>query len=514
MNKVLILDFGSQTTQLIARRVRELSIYCEIFPCTASYEKIQEFAPKAIILSGGPASVQAAQAPQVLREIFDLGVPVLGICYGLQAMAHALGGSVKSCLKREFGEAIVSKKNESVLLQGLAEEFSVWMSHGDQVEVLPDGFISVAETKSCANAVIEDKERHFYGVQFHPEVVHTKDGKSLLLNFLYSIAGLKAEWKMNNVLAEKVAKIKEQVGVAQVLMALSGGVDSTVAAVLIAQAIGEKLTCVFVDHGLNRRGEIAEVQALMASMNIEVFIVNAREQFFAALADCTDPELKRKIIGHVFIDVFEQEAKALGNAQFLGQGTLYPDVIESISFADGVSSPIKSHHNVGGLPARMNLQLLEPLRDLFKDEVRALGAALGLPETLLKRQPFPGPGLAVRIIGEVTAERCAILRKADEIVRQEIAHAGQAQLLEENLWQWFAVLLPLHSVGVMGDQRSYEEAICVRCVTSLDGMTADFADIPKSVLGTISRRIINEVRGINRVVYDISSKPPATIEWE
>lgn len=514
MNKILILDFGSQTTQLIARRVRELSVYCEIVPYNTPLAQIVEFGPQAIILSGGPASVQDENAPLVPEGLFDLGLPVLGICYGLQAMTKALGGSVRRCAKREFGAAKVTQKLASKLLDGLDKQLQVWMSHGDQVEQLPPGFICVADTATCDFATIEDIERNLYGVQFHPEVVHTRDGSAILANFLFKVAGIQADWQMDSILDIKVAKIRQQVGESRVLMALSGGVDSTVAAVLIGRAIGDRLTCVFVDHGLNRTGEVEEVKALMASMNIELCVVEASDQFFASLADCVDPELKRKVIGHVFVDIFEAEAIKLGNIDYLGQGTLYPDVVESVSFHGGPSHAIKSHHNVGGLPERMNLKLLEPLRDLFKDEVRILGEALGLPETLLKRQPFPGPGLAVRIIGEVNAEKCEVLRKADAIVRQEIGLAIENNLMESTLWQWFAILLPIYSVGVMGDQRSYEEAICVRCVTSIDGMTADFADIPKAILGKISSRIINEVHGINRVVYDISSKPPSTIEWE
>lgn len=514
-NRVLILDFGSQTTQLIARRVRELEVYCEILPCTVSRERIEAFRPGAIILSGGPASVHAEAAPEPDPWVWEMGVPVLGICYGMHVMVARAGGRVSAATHREFGHAEVRHQPGSVLLEGMPSPFSVWMSHGDQVETLPPGFTRLGESETCPQAVIAHEERRFYGVQFHPEVVHTPDGKRILANFLFAIAGLSPDWRMGSFIEEKAAAIRQQVGEGHVVMGLSGGVDSSVAAALIHRAVGNQLTCVYVDHGLHRKGEPEEVKRLFGdAFQMDLRMVDARERFFAALKGVTAPEEKRKRIGRTFIEVFEEEAKALGNARFLGQGTLYPDVIESVSFHGGPSAVIKSHHNVGGLPERMNLELVEPLRELFKDEVRKLGEELGLPKHVVERQPFPGPGLAIRVLGEVTPERCRILQEADAIVRQEIEAALEAGKIDRPLWQWFAVLLPAKSVGVMGDARTYEDTICVRCVESTDGMTADWAFLPRPLLGRISNRIINEVRGVNRVVYDISSKPPATIEWE
>ncbi|MBH1989478.1 MAG: glutamine-hydrolyzing GMP synthase [Myxococcaceae bacterium] len=497
--KVLILDFGSQTTQLIARRCRELRVYSEIVPCTVSLEQILDKNPQALILSGGPASVYEENAPVVPRGLLELGLPVLGICYGLQATATALGGVVKSCGKREFGSTSLSILRPHALLEGIEAVSEVWMSHGDQVSDLPQGFEVLGQTPTCPYAVVAAKERAIFGVQFHPEVTHSQPGKQIIANFLFRIAGLKGDYTLQDFLNEEVERIRNQVGDDQVIMALSGGVDSSVAAKLLQNAIGDQLISIYVNHGLHRIGEISEIEALKPHM------VDARDRFFTALKGVTDPEQKRKIIGRTFIEVFDEEAKKYPRALFLGQGTLYPDVIESQSTYGGPSAVIKSHHNVGGLPEKMNLKLLEPLRSLFKDEVRELGKLLGLSEYWVNRQPFPGPGLAVRILGEVTPERCELLAQADWIVREEI---------RGGYWQFFAVLLPVRSVGVMGDARSYGETICVRCIESEDGMTADWAYLPREVLARISNRIMNEVAGITRVVYDISSKPPATIEWE
>jgi GMP synthase (glutamine-hydrolysing) len=515
-DRVLILDFGSQTTQLIARRVRELEVYCEIVPCTAPLERIRAFNPSALILSGGPASVHDKESPRPDRGIWQLGVPVLGICYGMQVMVEDDGGSVQPASHREFGRAPIHVDRQGGLFSGLPADLDVWMSHGDQVKVLPAGFQVAASSKTCPYAAIYDETRSFIGVQFHPEVVHTKDGKHMLARFLFDVAKLAPSWKMGSFADEKVAEIKKLVGDSKVVMALSGGVDSSVAAVLIHRAIGAQLTSVYVDHGLHRKGEMEQVRALFKDeLRMDVRIVDSSDRFFAALEGVSEPEEKRKRIGHVFIDVFDDVARELGaGARFLGQGTLYPDVIESVSFHGGPSAVIKSHHNVGGLPERMKLSLIEPLRELFKDEVRALGTALGLPPAVVGRQPFPGPGLAIRVLGEVTRHRCDLLRDADLIVRDEIEAAMKSGAVQGPLWQWFAVLLPVRSVGVMGDARTYDETVCVRCVRSTDGMTADWVDLPHSVLAKISNRVINEVRGINRVVYDVSSKPPATIEWE
>ncbi len=504
---VVILDFGSQTTQLIARRVRELEVYCEIVPCTTPADDLKDAG--ALILSGGPASVHADGSPRPDKGIWSLGVPVLGICYGMQVMAEENGGHVAPGTHREFGRARISVDKEQPLFSGLGRELDVWMSHGDQVDKLPAGFEVLARSSTCPNAAVFWPARRWAGVQFHPEVVHTPQGKQVLAHFLFDVAGLQRGWRMSTFLVDKVAEIKERVGDRRVVMALSGGVDSSVAAALIHKAVGPHLTCVYVDHGLHRQGEVDDVRKLFAEeLKMDVRVVDASERFMAALEGVIDPEQKRKRIGHVFIDVFDEVAHEVGRVDWLGQGTLYPDVIESVSFHGGPSAVIKSHHNVGGLPERMSLKLLEPLRELFKDEVRALGRELGLPDAVVRRQPFPGPGLAIRILGEVTRARCDLLRRADAVVREEID--GEAL----GLWQWFAVLLPVKSVGVMGDARTYDETVCVRCVKSTDGMTADWADLPHAILSQISNRIINEVRGVNRVVYDISSKPPSTIEWE
>jgi len=513
---VLILDFGSQYTQLIARRVRELKVYCEIHPFNLPLEQIKKMAPRAIILSGGPSSCYEPGAPTVEPALFEAGVPTLGICYGVQLAAKLLGGDVKKSDKREYGRAHVKVNDaggRSPLFHGFAvgEELAVWMSHGDRIERLPEGFQLVAETSNAPNAAAVDERRKFYGVQFHPEVAHTPRGGELLANFLFRIVGLEPSWTMASFADEAVKAVRTQVGEnGRVICGLSGGVDSSVAAKLILNAVGNRLTCIFVDNGLLRQGERAGVEALFAgAFHADLHVVDAEQRFLEKLKGVTDPEQKRKIIGREFIAVFEEESKRISGVEFLAQGTLYPDVIESVSFK-GPSATIKSHHNVGGLPERMKLKLVEPLRELFKDEVRELGAELGLPRPVLWRQPFPGPGLAVRILGEVTKERCDILRAADAIIDEEIRAAG----MYESIWQSFGVLLPVKSVGVMGDERTYADALCVRAVHSKDGMTADWVPLPYELLGTISRRVVNEVRGINRVVYDITSKPPGTIEWE
>ena len=529
MEKVLILDFGSQYTMLIARRVRELNVYCEIHPCTLGPSEIKEFGPDAIILSGGPASVTDPESPACEMELFDYGVPVLGICYGLQFMAHRLGGEVEKSKDREYGPAQlliddyedlfynIGGGAESAERLGLhsdgasdSEGIRVWMSHGDRIKCLPEGFETIAHTRNSPVAAMRRKDKKQYAVQFHPEVAHTPRGKEILKNFLYRIAGLKGDWTMKSFIEQTVARIKEEVGDAKIIMGLSGGVDSSVAAVLIHEAVGDQLTCIFVDNGLLRLDEAESVARVFRdNCKIKLVEVDAAGLFLSALSGVTDPEEKRKKIGNTFIEVFEEEAKKIPGVDFLGQGTLYPDVIESISFR-GPSATIKSHHNVGGLPERMNLKLVEPLRELFKDEVREVGAELGLPEDMVWRQPFPGPGLAVRVLGEVTEERLDVLRQADHITTSEIFEWDK----ERTVWQYFTVLLPVSSVGVMGDERTYDNVAAVRAVKSVDGMTADWADLPHSLLARIANRIINEVRGINRVVYDISSKPPATIEWE
>jgi GMP synthase (glutamine-hydrolysing) len=515
-HSILILDFGAQYSQLIARRVREHKVYSEVHPFNLPLERIRALEPAGIILSGGPSSVYDSDAPLVSPELFSLGVPILGICYGVQLASHVLGGKVTASSHREYGRAQVRLETPSELFAGFGpgEEISVWMSHGDRVEALPPGFHVVGTNPSTPAAAVESPERRFYGVQFHPEVVHTPRGGEILSNFLFRICGCQPTWTMAGFVEEAVASIRKAVGGGRAICGLSGGVDSSVAAALVHRAIGDRLTCIFVDNGLLRAGEAAQVESLFrGAFKMDLRVVAAAGRFLGKLAGVTDPEAKRKLIGYEFIAVFEEEARqiqpAVGGAEFLVQGTLYPDVIESVSHK-GPSATIKSHHNVGGLPEKMHLKLVEPLRELFKDEVRALGEELGLPRHLLWRQPFPGPGLAVRILGEVTRERCDLLRAADTIIDEEIRAAG----LYEAIWQSFGVLLPVRTVGVMGDARTYGNALVLRAVQSRDGMTADWVPIPYEVLGQISSRIVNEVRGINRVVYDITSKPPGTIEWE
>jgi GMP synthase (glutamine-hydrolysing) len=511
---VLIIDFGSQVTQLIARRVREAGVYCEIHPFQNAEPAFAKLKPSAVILSGGPASVTEVDSPRAPQSVFRSGIPVLGICYGQQTMAEQLGGRVESGHHREFGRALLEVREKSPLFEGVwqtGERHQVWMSHGDRVTRLPDGFRVIATSENAPYAAVADEGRRFYAVQFHPEVVHTPDGAKLLSNFVHKIAGLKSDWTMAAYRREMIAKIRAQVGKGRVICGLSGGVDSAVAAVLIHEAIGDQLTCVFVDHGLMRLSEAEQVVDLFRGhYNIPLVHVDASKQFLGALAGVSDPETKRKTIGKHFIDVFEVEARKIGGAEFLAQGTLYPDVIESVSFTGGPSVTIKSHHNVGGLPERMNMKLVEPLRELFKDEVRALGRELGLPDAFVGRHPFPGPGLAIRIPGEITPEKLDILRKADAVYLDEIRKAG----LYDAIWQAFAVLLPVRTVGVMGDGRTYDHVLGLRAVTSVDGMTADFYPFDMGFLGRVATRIINEVRGVNRVVYDVTSKPPGTIEWE
>lgn len=510
MNKVLILDFGSQYTQLIARRVRELGVYAEIQPSHLGFARIKEEAPQAIILSGGPQSVYEKGAPTLPLEFFQRGIPLLGICYGLQLIAHLLGGKVIPAPKREYGLTHLSPLDRHGLLRGVADKSSVWMSHGDSVGKLPPGFKITGTTSNTRAAVIESPERKIYGVQFHPEVVHTVEGKKILSNFLFNLCGLKADWTMSNFMETKVAEIKNLVGSSRVISGLSGGVDSLVASLLVQRAIGRRLTCIFVDNGLLRKGQYEQLLAAFRHRyGLQVMAVAAGQRFLRNLKGVRSPERKRKIIGRTFIEIFWEQTRKLKNVGFLAQGTIYPDVIES-SAVKGPSATIKSHHNVGGLPARIPFRLVEPLRELFKDEVRRLGLELGVDREFIEQHPFPGPGLAVRIIGEVTAERLNILRAADEILVREVKKAG----LYQKLWQAFAVLLPVRSVGVMGDQRTYQQVVVLRLVQSLDGMTAGWFPAPADFLSRVASRIVNEVHGVNRVVYDVTTKPPATIEWE
>lgn len=511
---VLIIDFGSQVTQLIARRVREAGVYSEIVPFNNAEDAFERLSPKAVILSGGPQSVTEVDTPRAPSWVWEKGLPVLGICYGEQTMVAELGGGVDASDHREFGRAELEVVANCALFDGVWQKGSkdqVWMSHGDRVTRLPEGFKVVAISTGAPFAAIADEQRRFYGVQFHPEVVHTPKGAALLSNFVHKIAGLKGDWTMAHFKSQAIESIRNQVGSGKVISGLSGGVDSAVASVLIHEAIGDQLTCIFVDHGLLRHKEAEDVVSLFrGSYNIPLVHVAAQETFLNKLNGVSDPEQKRKIIGGLFIDTFEAEANKIGGAEFLAQGTLYPDVIESVSFTGGPSVTIKSHHNVGGLPERMNLKLVEPLRELFKDEVRALGKELGLPDHFIARHPFPGPGLAIRIPGDITEEKLNILRQADVIYLDEIRKAG----LYDEIWQAFTVLLPVRTVGVMGDARTYEYVCGLRAVTSTDGMTADYYPFPHDMLGRIATRIINQVKGINRVVYDITSKPPGTIEWE
>ena len=506
--RVLVLDFGGQYNQLIARRVREQSVYCDLKPCDMTIEEIKQYAPKGIIFTGGPNSVYDENSPHIDPEIFRLGIPVLGICYGAQLMAYTLGGKVESATTREYGKSDI-EYFDSEIFEGVDKNNVCWMSHTDYVYVAPDGFNVVGKTATCPVAAMEDANRGFYGVQFHPEVMHTKQGTTILRNFLYNVCKVSGDWTMANFVAEQVAKIKEKVGDKKVLCAMSGGVDSAVAATLVHRAVGDNLTCIFVDHGLLRKNEADDVyRVFKTERGMNLIKSDSADRFLDKLAGVSDPETKRKIIGGEFIKVFEDEAKKIGKVDYLVQGTIYPDVIES---GKGKSAVIKSHHNVGGLPDVVDFkEIIEPLRDLFKDEVRKVGFELGLPEDIVMRQPFPGPGLAIRIIGDITREKIKVLQDADYIYREEIAKAG----LNREIWQYFAVLTNCRSVGVMGDSRTYSYTLALRAVTSVDGMTADWARIPYDVLEKISTRIVNEVQDINRIVYDITSKPPATIEWE
>lgn len=506
---ILIIDFGSQYTQLIARRVREASVYCEIVPCTADPSSLLGRNIKGYILSGGPASLSDPQAPRLPKSFFDTDRPVLGICYGMQLLADLFGGELKPSAHREYGRATLNLHDDGPLFAGVPASSQVWMSHGDSISRLPEGFSAVAQSDSLTYAAVADERRRFYGVQFHPEVQHTVEGRRILRNFLFDICGLKGDWTPESFVSETIDQVKAKVGDGQVLLGISGGVDSTVAAVLLSRALGTRLHGVFVNNGLLRKNEFADVTAMLRTLGINLHPVDASEQFLSCLAGVEDPEQKRKIIGATFIDVFEVQADRIGKVDFLAQGTLYPDVIESVSFK-GPSVTIKSHHNVGGLKDRMKLRLIEPFRELFKDEVRAIGKMLGVPQDFLGRHPFPGPGLAVRIIGAVTQERCDLLREVDAIFIEEL----HRHKIYDQIWQAFAVLLPVQSVGVMGDERTYENVVALRAVTSVDGMTADWARVDHDVLAAISNRIIRHVKGVNRVTYDISSKPPATIEWE
>ncbi len=506
---VLILDFGGQYNQLIARRVRDLNVYCEVHPYTISLEKIREMNPKGIIFTGGPNSVYEENSPSIGAEIYDMGIPILGICYGAHLMSYTLGGSVKAAKKREYGRIKLQVDNDSPIFKDVKEKSITWMSHTDYVEKLAEGFRVTATTESCPTAAFENKEKNLYGVQFHPEVQHSEEGNKVIQNFLFNVAGCSGDWKMDEFVENSIAAIKEKIGDKKVLCALSGGVDSSVAAVMIERAVGKQLTCIFVDHGLLRKDEGDQVEEVFSNnYNLNFIRVNAQERFYSKLEGITDPETKRKIIGEEFIRVFEEEAKKIGTVDYLVQGTIYPDIIES---GVGDSAIIKSHHNVGGLPDYVDFkEIIEPLRDLFKDEVRRAGLELGLPKELVFRQPFPGPGLAIRIIGEVNEERVKIIQEADHIFRREIKMVG----MDMELNQYFAVLTNLRSVGVMGDGRTYDYTLALRAVKTTDFMTAEFAQIPWSILGDISTKIVNEVPHINRIVYDITNKPPATIEWE